>query len=213
MTVSLGPDGKLRVSGRGPYDVTFTAKLAEAVLSLPAVGDGVSAMQVLTHLTARSKRSFESVVNLDDKLLGTYLALKKQFTILEEVHPKVPLAPEDVVEELDVDCPPVVVLIFTRNGERYVSSDRKSYAHLMTFKEFEKKHGRSVEEHLTIATREKIGRLERAMALTVAKPLNYNVDFASLEGVFSKDLCVYADDQIERYAQRLNVSVTNVSKD
>lgn len=210
---------KLKVTGEGPYDLTFTLPLAEALLDLPPVarkaGD-LCIADILARLSPRAKKSFDTVVGLDRKLRERYTLLKETIAAIANpvtrAWPKLKL--EDVLEEVFVDCAPVMLIVFTVHGERFVSEHIDNYNELLTFEEFENKYARTVEEHISVAARRKIRNLLRVRRLVKAKkPKSYTVSFVSDSGVGDRKLKVYSKEQIDLFAARHNVTVTDISPD
>jgi len=206
--------GQLVVVGDGPISVTFTIKLAQALLRLPPMTtDGsLSISDVVRRMNASSKRSFEIIVKLDKQLGEQYAKLKDSFAgIANPAKPKWTLKLEDIVEELIVDCAPVMVIIFTSDGERFVSPTFNDYSKLFTFEEFEATYGRGVTDHVRYVATTRISALKRALTLIETDtPREYSLDVCTDNmAMVTKKVKVYSEDQIHLFAHRQKISIMN----
>jgi hypothetical protein len=159
-----------------------------------------------------TKRSFETLMTLDRPLADIYSAYKSTFIAIAEPAMEVPvwrIKLEDVIEEIFVDCAPVMSIVFTTDGERFVSSFVGDYSALLTFEEFEHKYGRDVREHVHYAASVKIKSLHRTLQLLDQnKPIEMTLSVCSsnLE-MFTKSIKVYHLDQVQLYACRHDLSI------
>jgi hypothetical protein len=151
-------------------------------------------------------------MTLDRPLADIYSAYKSTFIAIAEPAMEVPvwrIKLEDVIEEIFVDCAPVMSIVFTTDGERFVSSLVGYYSALLTFEEFEHKYGRDVREHVHYAASVKIKSLHRTLQLLDQnKPIEMTLSVCSsnLE-MFTKSIKVYHLDQVQLYACRHDLSI------
>ncbi len=212
--LSVNAKQQLVVTGDGPISATFTIKLAKALMELPpmTVDGSLSIGDVMRRLTPTSRRSFETIVTLDSKLQAKFATLKDAFaSINDPSKPKWTLKLEDIVEELFVDCAPVMVIIFTTDGERLISPSKDNYSKIMTFEEFEVVYGRSVRDHVHAVAATRITALKRALQLIDTEtPAEYSLDVC-LENMAmtTKVVKVYSEDQIHLFADRQKISIMN----
>lgn len=198
--------------------MVVTIKVAEAILSLPPTAEApsLSIASVLRDMTDASKRSFETLLKLDQRLQDSYAAYRATFAAIAQ--PKAAkvgwvIKLEDIVEEIFVDCAPVMSIIFTTDGERFVSDKVGDHSALMTFEEFEHRYGRDVKDHIHYTANVKIKSLHRTMQLLeVNKPmeLTLSVCTSNLE-MFTKNIKVYQLDQLQLFACRHDLSIMNTS--
>ena len=209
-------NGQLVVVGDGVINTTITIKLAQALMRLPPMTtDGsLSISDVMRRMDASTKRSFETIVKLDKQLGDQYAKLKDSFAaIANPAKPKWTLKFEDMVEELIVDCAPVMVIIFTTDGERFVSPAPKDYSKLFTFEEFETTYGRSVPDHVRYVATTRISALKRALELIETDhPCEYSLDVCTDDmAMVTRKVKVFSEDQIHLFAQRHKVSIMNAT--
>ena len=204
--------------GDGLLDMVVTIKVAEAILSLPPTAESptLSVASVLSDMTDSTKRSFETLIKLDQRLLDAYTTYRATFAaIAKPTAAKATWAIklEDIVEEIFVDCAPVMSIIFTVDGERFVSNEVGNHSALLTFEEFEHRYGRAVKDHIHYTANVKIKSLHRTMQLLdVEKPmeLTLSVCTTNLE-MFTKNIKVYQLDQIQLFACRHDLSIMNTT--
>lgn len=207
-------DKQLVKVGDGPIDMVVTIKIAEAILSLPPTAETpkLSIAGVLRDMSPGTKRSFETLTTLDNSLRDIYATYKNAFVAIAKPDMKVPawrIKLEDVIEEVFVDCAPVMSIVFTTDGERFISSSVGDYSALLTFEEFEHKYGRDVREHVYYAANVKIKSLHRTLQLLDQnKPIEMTLSVctSNLE-MFTKSIKVYHLDQVQLFACRHDLSI------
>jgi hypothetical protein len=207
--LSVDNNGQIRVVGKEkPIDTHFNVELAEALLRSPPFGAN-SIADILGRLTEKSRKSLDILIEMDDTLSAQVKVIHSSFPVLfEKNKPKDRIKPEDVLEEIFVDCNPIMMLIFTVDGECFVSPRVDDYVNVYTFDEFEKKYARSVEDHLDNVAKVKIDNLSRVLRLVHAKAMAYNVCLTTDSAVLPERIIkVYSREQIELYARRLRMTV------
>jgi hypothetical protein len=210
--LSVDNNGQIRVIGKDkPIDTHFNVELAEALLRSPPFGAN-SISDILDRLTEKSRKSLDTLIEMDDTLSSQVKLIHSSFPVLfEKNKPKDRIKPEDILEEIFVDCNPLMMLIFTVHGERFVSPRVDDYVNIFTFDEFKAKYDRTVEEHLDNVAKTKIDNLNRVLRLIHAKAQAYDVCLTTDSAVLpERTLKVYSREQIELYARRLRMSVMSV---
>lgn len=211
-TIAVDSSGQLRVSGTGKIESIFSVEIADALFRLPPIGE-LSVDSILKRLTPKSRASLDRLINLDDQVRKAADILKASSFgfVLNPNTPTLRIKLEDILEEVIVDCAPLMTLIFTVHGERFVSPLINDYKAIFTFDEFQAKYGRSVEEHVEITGQQKIKNMQRVIELVNAAPVTYEVCLTSKDAILpTQNVVAYSKEQIYIYARRLRMDVMSV---
>lgn len=193
----------LKVEGNGPIHCTITTAIADAILNQKP--QDVKA--VLLRMTPVTRTNFDKFLELDKTLKKKMLDVAQLPDFFKVIKP------EDVIEELKILIDPIAVIIFTKQGERYVSRNARDYSDLLTFDEFQMKHQRSVGAYLHSLRDKLVDALDRAITLVDADPVEYTLNVMNKDmAMFDITLTVWSKDQLDLFAKNQGVEIMATSE-